>query len=47
MPFFFASGYGEQAKLPDEHRAKIVLQKPYTTHNLAKAVEQLLGMAAH
>ena len=45
-PFFFASGYGEQAKLPEEHRARIVLQKPYTTHNLAKAVEQLLGIAA-
>ena len=46
VPFFFASGYGEQAKLPDEHRSKIVLQKPYTTHNLAKAVEQLLGLSA-
>jgi light-regulated signal transduction histidine kinase (bacteriophytochrome) len=47
VPFIFASGYGEQAKLPDEHRARIVLQKPYTTHNLAKAVEQLMGISTN
>ncbi|MDF2114813.1 GAF domain-containing protein [Roseiarcaceae bacterium H3SJ34-1] len=44
-PFFFASGYGEQAKLPDEHRGKIVVQKPYTSHNLARAIEALLGLS--
>ena len=38
IPFFFASGYGEQANLPMEHRRKTVVQKPYTTHNLAKAI---------
>lgn len=44
IPFFFASGYGEQAKLPVEHRSRIVVQKPYTTHNIARAVEELLGL---
>ncbi len=31
VPFFFASGYGEQARLPMEHRSRPVVQKPYTT----------------
>lgn len=44
VPFFFATGYGEQALLPAEHRSRIVVQKPYTTHNLARAVEELLGV---
>jgi light-regulated signal transduction histidine kinase (bacteriophytochrome) len=42
IPYFFASGYGEQANLPMEHRSTTVVQKPYTTHNLAKAIEDLL-----
>lgn len=41
IPFFFASGYGEQANLPVEHRSKAVVQKPYTTHNIAKAIQDL------
>ncbi|MCB8877170.1 HWE histidine kinase domain-containing protein [Acidisoma silvae] len=45
VPFFFASGYGEQAQLPNEHRARIVVQKPYTAHNIARAVEDLLGLS--
>ncbi|AQR73369.1 HWE histidine kinase domain-containing protein [Sphingomonas sp. LM7] len=44
VPFFFASGYGEQANLPDEHRVRAVVQKPYTTHNIARASEELLGL---
>lgn len=43
VPFFFASGYGEQASLPMEHRSVTVVQKPYTTHNIAKAIEDLFG----
>ncbi len=43
IPFFFASGYGEQANLPMEHRSSTVVQKPYTTHNIAKAIEDLFG----
>ncbi len=46
VPFLFASGYGEQAKLPDRHRAWAVVQKPYTTHNLVRAVGELLGLSS-
>ncbi|MDQ4421395.1 GAF domain-containing protein [Sphingobium sp. DEHP117] len=45
VPFFFASGYGEQANLPMEHRARPVVQKPYTSGNLLRAVEDLLGVS--
>jgi light-regulated signal transduction histidine kinase (bacteriophytochrome) len=44
VPFFFASGYGEQANLPMEHRARPVVQKPYTTGNIIRSVEDLLGI---
>jgi len=44
IPFFFASGYGEQAQLPTEHRGRTVVQKPYTAYNVARAVEDLLGL---
>jgi len=43
IPFFFASGYGEQASLPMQHRSTSVVQKPYTTHNIANAVESWFG----
>jgi light-regulated signal transduction histidine kinase (bacteriophytochrome)/CheY-like chemotaxis protein len=43
IPFFFASGYGEQASLPMDHRSASVVQKPYTTHNIAKAIDDLFG----
>lgn len=43
IPFFFASGYGEQANMPMEHRAASIVQKPYTTHNIAKAIDDLFG----
>jgi len=43
IPFFFASGYGEQASLPMQHRSTSVVQKPYTTHNIANAIESLFG----
>jgi len=45
VPFFFASGYGEQARLPMEHRARTVVQKPYTTANIMRAIEGLIGVA--
>jgi light-regulated signal transduction histidine kinase (bacteriophytochrome) len=44
IPFFFASGYGEQANLPMEHRARPVVQKPYTTGNIMRSVQDLLGI---
>ena len=43
VPFLFATGYGEQAKLPMEHRGRIVVQKPYTLENVARAMDELLG----
>jgi CheY-like chemotaxis protein len=46
VPFFFASGYGEQAQLPMEHRSRLVVQKPYTTANIGRAVVELLGLEA-
>ncbi|NIJ06510.1 light-regulated signal transduction histidine kinase (bacteriophytochrome)/CheY-like chemotaxis protein [Sphingomonas vulcanisoli] len=42
IPYFFASGYGEQANLPMDHRSTTVVQKPYTTHNIARGIEELL-----
>ncbi len=46
VPFLFATGYGEQAQLPMEHRGRIVVQKPYTIENVARAVETLLGTSS-
>jgi len=42
IPFLFASGYGEQALLPMEHRNRQVLQNPYTMENIATALAELL-----
>ena len=42
IPFMFATGYGEQAKLPDEHRARTVLQKPYTLATMIRRLRELL-----
>lgn len=43
IPYLFATGYGEQAKLPPAHADAIVLQKPYTIEGVARAVRTLLG----
>jgi light-regulated signal transduction histidine kinase (bacteriophytochrome)/CheY-like chemotaxis protein len=43
VPFIFATGYGEQAQLPDEHAARDVVQKPYTMENVARALHELLS----
>lgn len=43
IPFLFATGYGEQAQLPMEHRNQIIVQKPYTLENVARAVSDLVG----
>lgn len=45
IPFLFATGYGEQANLPPDHRGRPVVQKPYTLENVARALDQLLGPA--
>lgn len=41
IPYFFASGYGEQANLPLDHRSTSVVQKPYTTHNIARGIDEI------
>lgn len=46
VPFIFASGYGEQASLPMEHRTCQVVQKPYTLENMARALIGLVGDAS-
>lgn len=45
VPFLFATGYGEQANLPREHRGRPVVQKPYTLENVARIMDGLLGLA--
>jgi light-regulated signal transduction histidine kinase (bacteriophytochrome) len=42
IPFLFATGYGEQAQLPNQHRSRTVVQKPYTLENLTRALTALL-----
>ena len=46
IPFLFATGYGEQAQLPPQHRMRAVVQKPYTLENVARALPELLREAA-
>ncbi|MBV9527580.1 HWE histidine kinase domain-containing protein [Sphingomonas sp.] len=36
VPYLFATGYGEQGQLPDQHRSRPVLQKPYTLASLTR-----------
>lgn len=45
VPYFFATGYGEQALLPDIHQDVPVVQKPYTLSNLARTIAALLAPA--
>ena len=42
VPFLFATGYGEQANPPTEHRGRPIVQKPYTLENVARAMDSLL-----
>ncbi len=37
VPYVFATGYGDQAVLPSQHRDCVVLKKPYTAANIADA----------
>lgn len=43
VPFMFATGYGEQAQLPEAHAARRVVQKPYTMENVARVLAELIG----
>jgi CheY-like chemotaxis protein len=39
IPFVFATGYGERG-IPDSHRGRPVLQKPFQPDDLKRALEQ-------
>ncbi|MBA2936030.1 GAF domain-containing protein [Sphingomonas sp. CGMCC 1.13654] len=43
VPYLFATGYGEQARLPEAHADAPVLQKPYTIENVARGLGGLLS----
>ena len=45
VPYLFATGYGEQAELPKDHVGRIVVQKPYTLDNMARAIAATLAAA--
>jgi light-regulated signal transduction histidine kinase (bacteriophytochrome)/CheY-like chemotaxis protein len=42
VPYIFATGYGEQLRLPPEHEGAQVIQKPYTLASLAHALASAL-----
>jgi len=46
VPFIFATGYGEQANLPMDHRGRLVVQKPYTLENIARAMDSVVGKSS-
>ncbi len=41
-PYVFATGYGEQLRLPDDHAGVEVIQKPYTLASIAQALRRAL-----
>ena len=43
VPYIFATGYGEQSSLPDHHKARPVLQKPYTLASLSRRLGEVIG----
>jgi len=43
VPFIFATGYEEQALLPEAHQGRIVIQKPYTLEGIARVLESLMA----
>lgn len=47
IPYLFASGYGEQAQLPERHKDSLVLQKPGTLENVARTLDLSCRRARH
>ena len=45
VPFVFATGYGERG-IPERHRGRPVLQKPFSPDDLKRALSNLVAMAA-
>ncbi|MFD1611089.1 HWE histidine kinase domain-containing protein [Sphingomonas tabacisoli] len=46
IPFMFATGYGEQAQIPQQHRGRTVIQKPYTLEIVGRSVAGLIATGA-
>ncbi len=46
IPFLFATGYGEQSRLPERHMGRIVIQKPYTLATMSRRLPELLETKA-
>ncbi len=44
-PFVFATGYGERG-IPERHRGRPVLQKPFVPDDLKRALERIAPLAA-
>lgn len=42
VPYMFATGYGDQARLPDAHGDALVLQKPYTVESVSRAIASVI-----
>lgn len=42
IPYIFATGYGEQLRLPEEHQGATVIQKPYTLVSLGGGIARTL-----
>lgn len=45
IPFAFATGYGERG-IPERHRGRPVLQKPFQPEDLRRVLEQICPAAA-
>lgn len=41
IPYIFATGYGQEARLPSEHQGAVILQKPYTLENMARVLGEV------
>ncbi|MBB3764079.1 HWE histidine kinase domain-containing protein [Sphingomicrobium lutaoense] len=42
VPFLFATGYGAQAKMPEKHAGRTVMQKPYTLESMSRRLKEFL-----
>ena len=42
VPFLFATGYGEEGTLPEDHQGRTLIQKPYTIERMARALEEAI-----
>jgi two-component sensor histidine kinase len=45
IPYIFASGYGEQARMPEAHAEVPMIQKPYTIESIGRALAGIMATA--